>query len=343
MRKALLQFISYYLPNRILDNNMIAQEHPEWSIEKIATKTGIEQRHISDEDEFASDLAICASEKLFAEYNIDKLSVDFILLCTQSPDYFLPTTACVLQDKLGLSKKCGALDFNLGCSGYIYGLGLAKGLILSGQANKVLLVTAETYSKYIHPQDKSNKTIFGDGAAATLITSEFLKDGLNAEISEFEYGTDGSGAFDLVVKNGASRHKKDKGHDCYEEDSFIRNDSNLYMDGKAIFNFTAFTVPKLIKAVLEKNNYNLEAIDLAIFHQANEYMLNVVRTRCGIEKAKFYVNFKDAGNTVSSTIPIALKRAINDRTLTDKSTVLLAGFGVGLSMGATILKLSKND
>jgi 3-oxoacyl-[acyl-carrier-protein] synthase-3 len=341
MQKAYLQHISYYLPEKILDNESIAKLHPEWSIEKIAEKTGIDKRHICKDDEFASDLAVEAAEMLFEEYNIDKKSIDFLLLCTQSPDYFLPTTACVLQERLGLSKNCGALDFNLGCSGYIYGLGLAKGLILSGQAKNILLITAETYSKYIHPQDKSNKTIFGDGAAASLISSSLQENGLNASILEFEYGTDGSGAFNLVVKNGGLRYRKHVGNDVFDENGNVKNDDNLYMDGKAIFNFTAFSIPKLIKTVLQKNRLELPEISLAVFHQANEYMLNVVRTRCGIDKEIFYMNFKDGGNTVSSTIPIALKRAILDNKIHNNQNILLAGFGVGLSMGATMLFIEK--
>ncbi len=343
MQNAYVQFISYYLPKNILDNRMIAELHPEWSIEKIAEKTGIDIRHICGEDECASDLAYNAVENLCAEYVIDRQTIDFLLLCTQSPDYFLPTTACVLQDRLGLSKNCGALDFNLGCSGYIYGLGLAKGLIATGQAKNVLLVTAETYSKYIHSEDKSNKTIFGDGAAATLITAETNSFGLNASIQEFEYGTDGAGAFNLVVKNGAARHRWEKGQDINDENGKIRNDDNLYMDGKAIFNFTAFTIPKLIKSTLSKNLLQLSDINLTIFHQANEYMLNVVRTRCGIDKEKFYMNFRDGGNTVSSTIPIALRRAIDESKIFIGDNILLSGFGVGLSMGATVLKIEKHD
>lgn len=343
MTKAYLQHISYYLPSTILDNNSIAKMHPEWSIEKIAEKTGIHKRHICEENEFASDLAVDAAENLILEYNIDRKSIDFILLCTQSPDYFLPTTACVLQDRLGLSKSCGALDYNLGCSGYIYGLGLAKGLLVTGQATRILLITAETYSKYIHPQDKSNKTIFGDGAAASLLTADVLENGLNACIEEFVYGTDGAGAFNLVVKNGATRHRSEVGHDMIDENGNIRNDDNLYMDGKAIFNFTAFSIPKLIKSTLSKNQLELQDISLAVFHQANEYMLNVVRMRCGIDKNVFYTNFSDGGNTVSSTIPIALKRAIEEKRISENQNILLAGFGVGLSMGATVLKIENYD
>ena len=153
--KVTIDAISYWLPENKLTNADINLNHPEWSIDKISQKTGISERGISKENEFTSDIAVKVSNLLFDEYNINKKDIDFLILCTQSPDYLLPTTACIIQDRLGLSKDIGALDFNLGCSGYIYGLSLAKGLILSGSAKNVLFITAEMYSKYINVNDKS--------------------------------------------------------------------------------------------------------------------------------------------------------------------------------------------
>ena len=199
--KAYIQAISYYLPEKVLTSEAIAQKFPEWTAEKIASKVGISERHISAEDETASDMAVKAAEKLFAENNIDKSKVDFVLLCTQSPDYFLPSSSCIIQHRLGLPTSCGAFDFNLGCSGYEYGLAVAKGFIAGGIAKNVLLLTAETYTKYIHSEDKGNQTIFGDAATATLVSTDGF-----AEIGEFELGTDGSGADTLMVKSGASRN-----------------------------------------------------------------------------------------------------------------------------------------
>src|SRR6185312_12917425 len=162
MNKTYINAIEYYLPELILDNAAISESHQEWSIEKISAKTGIFERHIAGKDEFSSDMAVKAAEKLFKSQKIDRADVDFIILCTQSPDYFLPTTACILQERLNLSKNIGAFDFNLGCSGFIYGLGICKGLIETGQAKNILLITSEAYSKFIHKDDKSNKTLFGD-------------------------------------------------------------------------------------------------------------------------------------------------------------------------------------
>ncbi|RZK56553.1 MAG: ketoacyl-ACP synthase III [Pedobacter sp.] len=335
MNKAYIKAVSYYLPTEILSNEIINSEFPEWSVDKISSKTGIFNRHIASDDEFSLDMAVKAANNLFNEHEISRSSVDFILLCTQSPDYFLPTTACILQERLGIPTTAGALDFNLGCSGYIYGLALAKGLIYAGIAKNILLVTSETYSKFIHPKDKSNKTIFGDAATASLISA---MDGL-AEILDFELGTDGRGAENLIVKNGGMRHAKDVSGLGDKVDDFgnIHNENNLYMNGTEIFNFTSNAVPALIDAVLTKNNILKEDISLFIFHQANKYMLNHLRKKAKIDEDKFYYFLENCGNTVSSTIPIALANAWQNKEIKDK--VLLAGFGVGYSWGGCIIKV----
>ncbi|QSB25943.1 ketoacyl-ACP synthase III [Flavobacterium sp. CLA17] len=329
--KANIKAISYYLPESVLSNDLIHQEFPEWGIEKISTKTGINARHISAKDEFSSDMAVKAAEKLFAEHNIDKSEIDFLLFCTQSPDYFLPTTACIIQEKLGLETTIGALDFNLGCSGFVYGLSLAKGLIAGEMAKNVLLITSETYSKFIHPKDKSNKTIFGDAAAATLITSE---NGF-CTLGNFIFGTDGKGAENLIVKQGGMRFPvSDQNEDIVDEFGNVRNDKNLFMNGAEIFNFTGEFVPKLTEAILEKSNLAKEDIDLFVFHQANKYMLNHLRKKIKIPEEKFFIAMEDCGNTVSSTIPIALYEAQKQGKVADSKNLILAGFGVGYSWAA---------
>jgi 3-oxoacyl-[acyl-carrier-protein] synthase III len=332
--KQFIKAISYYLPEDILSNEKINTAFPEWDIDKISSKTGIKNRHIAAPGEFSSDMAVKAAEKLFAENNIDKSSIDFLLLCTQSPDYFLPTTACIVQDRLGLPTAAGALDFNLGCSGFVYGLGLAKGLISGGLAKNVLLITAETYSKFIHPKDKSNLTIFGDAAAATLVSGE---DGF-CSIGNFEFGTDGRGANNLIVKNGGMRNSvTGASTDIVDEYQNVQNDNNLYMNGAEIFNFTIESVPKLIKNVLLKNQLEAEGIDLYVFHQANKYMLNHLRKKLGISDEKFFIFLEGCGNTVSSTIPIALLEAGKQHKTPQGATALLAGFGVGYSWAGCTL------
>ena len=332
--KQYIKAISYYLPLDTLSNEKINQSFPEWDIDKISSKTGIRDRHIAASEEFSSDMAFKAAEKLFAENNINKSSIDFLLLCTQSPDYFLPTTACIVQDKLGLPTTTGALDYNLGCSGFVYGLGLAKGLISGGMAKNVLLITAETYSKFIHPKDKSNLTIFGDAAAATLVSAD---EGF-CSIGNFEFGTDGRGANNLIVKKGGMRYRgMDAGTDVVDEYGNVQNDNNLYMNGSEIFNFTIESVPKLIKEVLRKNLLEADAIGLYVFHQANKYMLNHLRKKIGIPEENFFIYLEGCGNTVSSTIPIALLEAIKQGKAPKDTMALLAGFGVGYSWAGCIL------
>jgi 3-oxoacyl-[acyl-carrier-protein] synthase-3 len=321
--------LDYYLPDRLLGNDELAQKFPDWPAPKIKEKTGVEQRHLAAPGETALDLGYRAAEQVLQQY--DRNQVDFLLFCTQSPDYFLPTSACVLQDKLRLSTKTGALDFNLGCSGYIYGLVLAEGLVAAGVAKTVLLITAETYSKYLHPQDQSNLTLFGDGASATLLEASPSKAFL-----DFTLGTDGSGFQNLIVKRGGARARVFPGPESSPADS--TSGDFLFMNGPEIFNFTIRAVPALITEVLQKNRLTLEEIDCVIFHQANKFMLEHLRRKIGIPAEKFFLDMAQEGNTVSSTIPIALAKCLAQGKIRPGNTVLLVGFGVGYSWGAALVR-----
>ena len=329
---AFIKAISYYLPERVVTNEDLVKEFPEWSVDKVAQKVGVECRHLAADDETAGDMAEKAARKLFEDYSIDSKSIDFLMLCTQSPDYFLPSTACILQDRLNIPTSAGAFDYNLGCSGCIYGMAIAKSLITAGIAKNVLLLTAETYNKYLHPTDKSNRSIFGDGAAACLISTEGF-----AKIGDFTLGTDGSGANNLIVKTGASRQKEATGKFVEDDEGHIWYDDNLYMNGGVIFNFTLDVVSAMMKDILEKNQINKDDVDFYVFHQANKFMLNTIRKLCVLPKDKFYVNLTNTGNTVSSTVLIALKDCIDSQAIKLGDKVMIAGFGVGLSWGGTIL------
>lgn len=328
-----IKAISYYLPECVVTNEKLLKEFPEWSVDKVATKVGVTIRHLAGANETAGDMAEKAARKLFEEYSIDPKSIDFVMLCTQSPDYFLPSTACILQNRLGIPISAGAFDFNLGCSGCVYGMAVAKGLIVSGTAKNVLLLTAETYNKYLHPSDKSNRSIFGDGAAACLISTTGI-----AEIGEFSLGTDGSGAEKLIVKTGASRSKQATGLSTTDAEGHTCYDDYLYMDGGGIFNFTLDAVPAMMKDILAKNNTNKDDVDYFVFHQANKFMLNTIRKVCVVPKDKFYINLEETGNTVSSTVMIALKQCLESGTIHKGMKVMVTGFGVGLSWGGTMLR-----
>lgn len=323
--------IACYLPEKVYTNIDFEREFPDWNAAKIEEKVGIRQRHIAGQEETAMDMAFSAAEKVLA--GEDRMTVDFILLCTQSPDYFLPTSACILQERLGLKTQVGALDFNLGCSGFVYGLALAKGLLAAGISARILLIMSETYSKHMHPADRANRSIFGDGAAAMLLGLDDLP-----YIGTFDLGTDGSGKNNLIVETGAMRGTCiSKPGTVPDVDGSFHSPDHLYMNGPEIFNFTIDSVPVLVESVLQKNNLTLDDIDYVIFHQANKYMLEYLRKKIRIPAEKYHNNMLMTGNTVSATIPIALKESLDQGRVAPGSRLLLVGFGVGYSYGAVVL------
>lgn len=332
MKKAFIKAIAYNLPEVILTNAEIAKDFPEWTEEKIEKKIGIKQRHIARDGETASDLAIGAAEKLFAETGFDRSQIDYLIFVSQSPDYYLPTTACLIQTKLGLSHNLTVFDINLGCNGFVAGLSVAKAVIVAGQAKNVLLLTGETYSKYLHERDKSNRTIFGDGAAATHVSTEGI-----AEIGEFVIGTDGEGAESLIVKTGGARQPKPANDLKFDDYDNPCSSDNLYMDGPAILNYSLDSIPQLVDDVLEKNSVTMNDIDLHVYHQANIFLANLERRKLRIDKEKYYCNIENVGNTVSSTIPIGLRMAMDDGSLRAGMKVLSVAQGLGYTWGGVVL------
>lgn len=330
--KVYIKALAYNLPEKVLTNEMIAQEFPEWTVEKIDKKIGIKQRHVTVDGETASDLAIGAAEKMFANIGYDRSLIDYLIFVTQSPDYHLPTTACTIQTRLGLSKSITAIDVNLGCNGFVVGLSLAKAVIVAGQAKNVLLLTGETYSKYMHERDKSNRTIFGDGAAATLVSTEGI-----AEVGEFVIGTDGTGAENLIVKTGGARHPQPAEDLKFDDFGNPRSSDNLYMDGPAILNYSLDSIPQLVADVLEKNHVTMDDIDLHVYHQANTFFANLERRKLRIPEEKYYCNIENFGNTVSSTIPIALCEAMKEGCINKGTKVLSVAQGLGYTWGGMVL------
>jgi 3-oxoacyl-[acyl-carrier-protein] synthase-3 len=301
---------------------MLQQQFPSWDLKLIEEKTGIRQRHIAEPGETSSDLAVAAAEKLFADHDVDRNSIDFILLCTQTPDYPLPTTSCLIQDRLSLRTSCGAIDFNLGCSGFVYGLAIADGLIQSRAAKNILLLTAETYSKYIDDDDRSLRTIFGDAAAATLISANEQQ-----SLWGFQFGSDGSGGDLLLVGDGGGRPTEDAIKPRHRK----RWKSRLYMDGPSLINFTVDAVPRLVDEILEANQLSDAEIGKYLMHQATWKMLDQLRSRMGVSEERLPIELADVGNTVSCTLPILINQLRNRGQMTEKSVNMLIGFGVGLS------------
>lgn len=324
MKYASIGPISVHLPDLVEDNETLAKQFPKWDMELIQTKTGIHARHIAAPDECASDLAVTAAEKLFAEHAIDRDTIDFLLLCTQSPDYPLPTTACLLQDRLHLKTSIGALDFNLGCSGFVYGLSLADGLIRSGVAKRVLLITAETYSKYIDPTDRSLRTIFGDGAAATLVEAAD-----EPSLGSFVFGTDGKGAATLIVSDGGAR----PAHSAISTNKRKRWPSRLYMDGPELVEFTLRVVPPMIDQILAGAAMSRADVDIYLVHQATAFLLDHLRRKLQLDERLMPADLDYCGNTVSSTLPILIRDLRASGRIQQGTRSLLIGFGVGLSWG----------
>lgn len=327
---AYIKAITYHLPERVVTNEELEKELGD--IEQVAKTAGVDSRRKAAEDETASDLAVRAAKKLFKENGLKPSEIDFLLFCTQSPDYFMPSTSCIIQDQLGIPTTAGAFGYDLGCSGYVYGLAIANSFVESGLAKNVLLLTADTISKYLHPQDK-NRLLFGDAASATLVSTEGI-----ARIGAFEKGTDGSGFEHIIIRNGGNRHKTMTGNSRKDENGNVHYDDCFDMDGEAVFNFTVERIPQLIQSCLEKNKMGKEKVGFYVFHQANKYMLNTLRKLNKLPKDAFFVDLSDTGNTTSSTVPIGLVKSMKEGRIHEGMNVMVAGFGVGLSWAATILK-----
>jgi 3-oxoacyl-[acyl-carrier-protein] synthase III len=328
--------IAAYLPEQVLTNDALAALYPDWPAEKILDKTGIHARRVAAPGQTAGDLAFEAARNLFAQGRVAPADVDFIILCSQAPDYVLPTTACVLQHRLGIATSAGAFDINLGCSGFVYGLSVAKGLVETGAARCVLLLTADTYSRYIHAQDKSVRTLFGDGAAATAIVAD---DTGASSLGPFVFGTDGSGAGNLIVPAGGFRRPRDADSAVERTDGSgnVRTDEHLYMNGAEVMAFSLREVPKAVDALLGKAGCTKDDIGLFVLHQANKFMLEALRKRLKVAEETLPVCVRDWGNTVSSSIPLALIELRDAGRLPAGAPTMLVGFGVGYSWAACLV------
>src|SRR3990167_2201064 len=324
--KIKLKRTEYYLPARKENGSDLKKDNPDWRIEDIEKKTCILIRHITEQNQTAADLGMLAAEKLFSS-GVSKKEIDFLILVTQSPDYVLPTTACILQDRLGIKKSCMVFDINLGCSGFIYGLAIGGSLIETGIAKQGLLICSETYTKYIDKSDRTCRPLFSDGASATLLTSN-----LRDTLGPFEMGTDGSGYQNLIVPLSGARMAKDN-----------NQKRQLFMYGAEILMFTMDAVPKCVNDLLNKSGKNINDIDLFVFHQGSKLVMDNIIRRLDLPAEKVFINCQEVGNTVSASIPIALKDAVDQKRLKKGDLVMLVGFGVGLSWGACLVEWEEEE
>lgn len=312
--------IQYYLPDKIVTNDYLVET---CGIDKrfIEEKVGIFERRIVDIDEPTSIIATKAAEKLFSNCRVKRDDIDLLLLCTQNPDYKLPTTACLVQDLLGLPKSTIAFDVNLGCSGFVYSLPIAGNFISSGLAKHCLLLMADEYSRIISYKDKNTSPIFGDAASAILL--EPCEAGYG--VLDANFGTDGSGWDKLIVYNSGVVDNSEKS--C-----------NVFMDGLEIFKFAVKVIPSSISQILLKNNLQTSDIKHFVFHQANTYIIKELQKRLKLSDEQVVIDMKNYGNTIQSTIPIALKNLIDSGSLEKGDLLILSGYGVGLSWGNILYK-----
>lgn len=331
---ARIHSVRYALPPTVYTNADYFAEFPDMQGSSIE-KTGVKKRHIAQKGEVSSDLAIQAAMKLIEEEGINPQEIDFLLYNSADLDFYTPATSCVIQGKLGLRNDCGAMDIVNGCSSFVYSLGIASGIIETMGARNVLLLTSSFLTRYIHPQDKANRFLFGDGAAATFITKSD-----ESCIGPFVYGTDGKSYERIIIRDGFARFPLSETSTIDRADEYgnVTSDACFHMDGTAIFLFSNRVVPPLIDDLLNKSGLTKNDIDLFIFHQANEYLNEHLRKKMGISPDRFFHCIKDFGNTVQSTIPIAIREAQVAGKLKPGMTTLLAGFGTGLSWAATIAR-----
>ena len=305
--------IEYYLPKKKENNKILKKNNPKINIDRIKEKTGINNRYISNDKETVIDISIKAANKIFKRYSKEK--IDLILLVTQTTPYRIPTSACILQNKLGLKRSTMALDINLGCSGFLYALKMASSLIQSKDVKSGLIICADTYTKFISKNNTACRPIFSDAAAAVLVEKSPKN-----KIGPFVLGSDGSGSDALELPINANE---------------------IIMNGAKVLTFAMDVVPQNVTELLKKIKIKKEKINKFVFHQASKYILDNICRRLKITKNQTYENYGRVGNTISASIPIALKDGFSSKKIKKNNSVIIAGYGVGLSWGSALIKFDK--
>jgi 3-oxoacyl-[acyl-carrier-protein] synthase-3 len=310
-----LTSIAHALPEAVVESTTTAAEH-DFDPAFIRDKLGIERRHIAGPEDTTATLAAQACDAVLEQSDTAAKDIEALIIVTQTPDYVLPHTSALVQDSVGLPNTVAAFDISLGCSGFVYGLSVAQAFMTANGFSKGLLVTSETYSRLIAPDDRATAPLFGDGATATL-----LDDAPLYTLGKTTFGTDG-GRHDALIARGTGCKPGER--------------ESLYMDGRGIFNFMMGEMPGDIERCLAANGLEKDAIDCWVFHQASKYMLRMLSRRVGISAERVVIDLEDVGNTTSSTVPLALERnVLNQEPLPEH--VFISGFGVGLSWSSGVL------
>ena len=332
----IIKSIEYYLPEQIINNEDLQRENSQWDMSKVIDKSGVLERHIALKDETALDLSQVACDKLFSNKENDKTSIDGIIYCTQSPDYIMPSNSFLIHKYLDLTDNVFAYDFNHACTGFIYGLSMASAFIVSGMATEILLITADTYSKYINKADRSARVLFGDGAAGTIIRTSDINKG----IIDIDLASSGKNFDMFYIPAGGMREPKSRETAKKIRDSIgnIRAREDIYMDGMRVWSFVNSKVPKQINELLKRNKLDIKDIDLFIFHQASQITIDSLVKILRLDIEKVFINISNIGNTVSASIPIAIKDASDKGRIKQGNKVVLSGFGVGMSYGSILME-----
>lgn len=332
-----IQDIAYHLPEKLVSNDDLERENPRWHMAHIGKHYGVQTRHIADQEETAVDLAVLACSQLFQRHPDLPGRIDALIVCTQSPDYIMPPNACVLHKALDLSEKVMAFDFNLGCSGFVYGLAIIQGLLTGHLAHNILFVTGDTYSRYIHPNDRSPRVLFGDGVAATWITSAPTG---HAGLIDTSCATMGASYEKFIIPAGACRQPKSvqTALEQVDKSGNVRTAEHIFMDGKGLMEFVLAKVPDQVRDLLGRNKMNTDMVDLFLFHQASKLALDSLTRSLLLPPDKVFQNIAQIGNTVSASIPIAMRDALDTGRLQRGQKIVVSGFGVGLSWASAILE-----
>lgn len=332
-----IEQIASALPARCLTNEHLKTEYPDWDFERLEKRTGVFRRYVAAEDETALDFALRAAEELNARGVLKPEDVDAVIFCTQSPDYVMPPNSCLLHGRLGLKPSALAFDITLACSGYIYGLQLGASLIRSGAARRVLLATADTYTRFIHPGDRATRCLFGDGGAVSILAESGDRHG----IRDISCGTAGSHYDKFMMRAGGMRvpRSPETGRETTDRSGNVRTAEHIQMDGLGVLSFFNATVPCVVREILAKNDLSMDDVDLFVFHQASQIALDSLTSALRIPREKMVYDLAETGNLVSASIPVALNRALESGRAKPGQLAMLCGFGVGLSWGAALVDL----
>lgn len=332
-----IRSIANALPAGELTNADLMREHPTWEMDQVAVRTGIRSRRVTAPGETALDLSLVAVATLVEESGLDLAEIDALLYCTQTADYPMPGNAHLMHARLGMAESVLAFDYNLACSGYVYGVAIADALARSGLANEVLLVTSTTYTKLINDGDRATRSLFGDGASVTHLSAS---DGEGGRIVAAELRTNGAEHQLAYIPGGGSRRPvgDDTRREVVDRSGNVRSALDMQLDGPGTWRFVNGVLPGHVRDFLASRSLGLDDIDLFVFHQGSEMVLDSLARSLRIPPEKLYTRFEDVGNLSATSIPYALRGALDEGAVQAGNRVLLCAMGAGLSYGSVLVE-----